>query len=310
MKRVVFMGSPDFAVPTLHALLDAEDVEVVGVVTQPDRPAGRGAQIRQTPVKELALAQGIEVYQPKKLRGDEALAKLTSWDADLHIVAAYGQILSQAVLDIPREGSINVHASLLPRWRGASPIQAVIRAGDAVSGITIMGMDAGLDTGPILKQAAIDLDPRETGASLHDKLAAMGGPLLLETLRENPPPQPQDDALATYAGQIKKEDGLIDWTKTAQEIDRHVRAYFPWPGTFAYFNGKLLKIIAGLPIPGGTLAPGEVETGRDFPLVIGTGDGTFAPDVLQLEGKKRLSAADFLNGNREIVGAVVGDSPM
>ena len=306
MKRVVFMGSPDFAVPTLQALLDAEDVAVVGVVTQPDRPAGRGGKVKQTPVKELALAQGIEVYQPEKLRGEEALAKLRSWNADVHIVAAYGQILKQSILDVPPDGSINVHASLLPRWRGAAPIQAAIRAGDAVSGITIMQMDAGLDTGPMLKQAEVALDARETGQSLHDKLAAMGGPLLLEVLRENPAPQPQDEALVTYAGQIAKEDGRIDWTQSALEIDRQVRAYFPWPGTFTHFDGKLLKIIAGEALASGSLPPGKVEARGDLPLVIGTGDGLFAPEVLQLEGKKRLPAADFVNGNQEIIGAVLG----
>jgi methionyl-tRNA formyltransferase len=310
MKRVVFMGSPDFAVPTLQALLDASDFEVAGVVTQPDRPAGRGGHVAQTPVKALALAQGIEVYQPEKLRGDDTLARLSAWNADVQVVAAYGQILTQAALDVPPGGSINVHASLLPRWRGAAPIQAAIRAGDAVSGITIMQMDAGLDTGPILRQSQVQLDARETGQSLHDKLAVMGGPLLIETLRDNPAPQAQDESLVTYAGQIAKEDGLIDWIQSALEIDRHVRAYFPWPGTFTHFNGKLLKIIAGEPLPNGSLPPGKVEVGRDHLLVIGTGEGLFAPTMLQLEGKKRLATADFLNGNRDIIGALMDDSPM
>jgi methionyl-tRNA formyltransferase len=173
-----------------------------------------------------------------------------------------------------------------------------------------MQMDAGLDTGPILRQAEVQLDARETGGSLHDKLAVMGGPLLIETLRDSPPPQAQDESLVTYAGQLAKEDGLIDWTRPAQEIDRHVRAYFPWPGTFTHFNGKLLKIIAGEPLSHGTMPPGKIDAGRDHPLVIGTGDGLFAATTLQLEGKKRLSAADFLNGNRDIVGALMDNSPM
>jgi len=307
MKRIVFMGSPDFAIPTLQALLDAPDFDVIGVVTQPDRPAGRGSKVKQTPVKTLALAHGIEVYQPEKLRGEETLTKLSGWNANVHVVATYGQILKQNVLDLPPGGSINVHASLLPRWRGAAPIQAVIRAGDAVSGITIMQMDAGLDTGPILRQAEVRIDARETGQSLHDKLAALGGPLLIETLRDTPPPQSQDEALVTYAGQIKKEDGLINWTQSADEIDRHVRAYFPWPGTFTHVNGKLLKIIDGEPVTGAEVSPGRVNADEDLRQVIGTGDGLFAPTQLQLEGKKRLSAADFLNGNRETIGAALGE---
>ena len=309
--RVVFMGSPDFAVPVLHALINAPDFEVVGVVSQPDRPAGRGSEIKAPPVKVAAQAAGIEVYQPEKLRGAEALAHLKNWNADVHVVAAYGQILKPDILAVPPHGSINVHASLLPRWRGAAPIQAVIRAGDAQTGITIMQMEAGLDTGPMLLAEALTLDPRETAKTLHDKLSAMAGDLLLRALRGflsgKITPQPQDDSLATFAPQIEKEEGKINWSQTAVEIDRHVRAFTPWVGTFTYWNGKLLKIIAGEPVPG-SLAPGQVAAGKGaHPIYIGTGEGIFAPTALQLAGKKQVSAADFLNGNADLTGATLGE---
>lgn len=308
--RVVFMGSPAFAVPSLEALLAAPDFEVVGVVTQPDRPAGRGSAIRQQPVKQVALAHGLELYQPEKLRGEEAVARLKAWDADVFVVAAYGQILKPTVLAIPHYGCINVHASLLPRWRGAAPIQAAVRAGDALSGITIMQMDEGLDTGAIILSQSLLLDPRETGGSLHDKLAAISGDLLLRGLRGyldgSLKPQPQDERLVTYAPQIEKDEGRIDWSQPAEAIDRQVRAFAPRPGTFTFWNGKLLKISAGEPLEG-RLPIGKVERGKgSHPLVIGTGEGLYAPHELQLEGKKRLSAADFLNGNADLIGAVLG----
>lgn len=304
--RVVFMGSPEFAIPTLNALVKAQDFQVVGVVTQPDRPAGRGNQMKPPPVKEVAQEMGIEVYQPEKLRGEAAAEKLKSWNADVHVVAAYGQILKDYMLDIPPYGSINVHASLLPRWRGAAPIQAAVQAGDKESGITIMKMDVGLDTGPMLMKETIHLAPNETAQSLHHKLSAIAGPLLLTTLRlylrDLLTPQPQDNRVATFAPQIKKEDGQINWAKSALEIDRLVRAFTPWPGTFTTWNGKLLKINAGKTVEG-SLKPGVVGTNSGHPLIVGTGYGLYAPTELQLEGKKRLSAADFLNGNREIIGA-------
>lgn len=307
MVSVVFMGSPVFAVPALEALLQADDFAVVGVVTQPDRPAGRGGEIKMQPVKQTALAYGLPVYQPEKLRGPDAEAQLRAWGADVHVVAAFGQILRQEILDIPRYGSINVHASLLPRWRGAAPIQAAVRAGDAASGITIMKMDIGLDTGPMIAQESLSLDAQETGQSLHDKLSSMAGPLLLRSLRGYIAgeliPQIQDESLVTHAAQIEKSQGRLEWTQTAGAIDRHVRAFTPWPGTFTYWGGKLLKIIAGHPI-NGTAEAGHVRAGNgEFPLTIGTGEGLYAPTYLQLEGKKRLSAADFLNGNTDIIGA-------
>jgi methionyl-tRNA formyltransferase len=310
MTKVIFMGSPEFAVPALEALLTADDFEVVGVVTQPDRPAGRGGEVKMQPIKQTALNYGLDIYQPEKLRGPEAEALLKAWGADVHVVAAYGQILRQEILEIPQYGSINVHASLLPRWRGASPIQAAVRAGDDVSGITIMKMDVGLDTGPQIVQESLPLDLRETGQSLHDKLSRIAGPLLLRGLRGyiagELTPQTQDELLVTYAPQIEKGEGQIDWTQTAQAIDRHVRAFTPWPGTFTNFKGKLLKILSGEPL-GGKAEPGLVKAGQgDYPLVIGTGEGLYAPIELQLEGKKRLSAATFLNGNMDILGVLLG----
>jgi len=308
--RVVFMGSPEFAVPSLQALLDAPDFAVVGVVTQPDRPAGRGARLYEQPVKRAAVAAGIEIFQPESLRGAAAETRLRNWAADLHVVAAYGQILRPEVLAIPPRGSVNVHASLLPRWRGAAPIQAAVRAGDAQSGITIMLMDEGLDTGAILLQAPHTLATDETGGSLHDALMQQSGAALLAGLRGYLAgvlqPQAQDDTLATYAPQIEKAEGRINWAQPAAEIDRHVRAFAPRPATFTHWNGKLLKIGVGVPLGGG-LPPGKVAKGeREHPLYIGTGAGVFAPSSLQLEGKKALPAADFLNGNADILGAILG----
>lgn len=311
-RRVVFMGTPDFAVPALQALIDASDFAVVGVVTQPDRPAGRGKQLQQSPVKELALQHGIEVFQPEKLRGEEAMAKLRSWYPHFHIVAAYGQILKQAVLDLPEFGSINVHASLLPRWRGAAPIQAAILAGDAVTGITIMQMDAGLDTGPMLSWESVEILPYDTGETLHNKLAAIGGPLLVKTLRGfltgEILPQQQDDRLVTYASRINKEEGKINWADSAVAIDRRVRAFNAWPGAFTTLNGQMLKLHLGLPLAGNPhhLTLGQISIhDSDAPLVIGTGDGRYAPSRLQLEGRKAIGILDFLNGVSDIDGVVL-----
>jgi len=310
MTRVVFMGTPDFAVPALQGLLAAPAYSVVGVVTQPDRPAGRGRELRASPVKRVAQAAGIPVFQPRTLRTPEAFDHLAGWQPDLIVVAAFGQILRQNVLDLPPHGCVNVHASLLPRWRGAAPIQAAIRAGDAETGITIMRMDAGLDTGPILAQRAIPIAPRETGQSLHDRLAALGRELLLETLPAylagalSPRPQPDDESLVTYARQITKEDGAINWQESAVAIDRLVRAFTPWPGAFTTWDGQLLKIIAGRPA-GGAGEPGLVRPHADA-FAIGTGDGLYIPEIVQLAGKKAVAAADFLRGYGGILGAHLG----
>ncbi|NDJ59913.1 MAG: methionyl-tRNA formyltransferase [Chloroflexi bacterium] len=306
MARVVFMGTPDFAVPALQRLIEAHDV--IGVVTQPDRPAGRSRQIQMSPIKQVAREANIPIFQPEKIRRPEAIAELQQWDADVYVVAAFGQILPQTVLDIPPFGSLNIHASLLPRWRGAAPIQAVIRAGDAETGITIMKMDAGLETGPMLSQRAIDIAPDETGASLHDKLKILGGDLLIDTLpgyfAGDIAPQPQDDNLATLAPRIKKEEGIIDWTASAAAIERTVRAFTPWPGTATTWEGKGLKILAGR-VDSGQAEPGTVLA-RDGQIAIGTGEDLFVPLSVQLEGRKAVGIEDFVRGQTNLIGAQLG----
>lgn len=315
MLRTLFMGTPAFALPSLEALLGAPDFQVVGVVTQPDRPAGRGQAVQQSPVKQLALNAGAPVLQPEKLRAPGAFEQLAALAPDLIVVAAFGQILRQNVLDLPRFGCINVHASLLPRWRGAAPIQAAIRAGDSETGISIMKMDAGLDTGPVLNQRAVSIDHQETGETLHDKLATLGGEMLRDTLHRyvsgEIAPEPQDESRASYAPMLKKEDGQIDWTQPARDIERLVRAYHPWPGAYTLFRGQILKI---LPDPGSgvpSVVPADDRPGavvfRGPGLVgIGTGDGLYLPQRVQLAGRPVLSITAFLNGHPDFTGSVLG----
>lgn len=309
MAKIVFMGTPEFALPSLRGLLAAHDL--LAVVTQPDRPAGRGKGLRQSPVKRLALQAGLPLLQPRRLRDPAAIEALRALEADLFVVVAFGQILPQSVLDLPRYGTINVHASLLPRWRGAAPIQAAIRAGDEQSGATIMLLDAGLDTGPTLASRAITLAYDETSQSLHDKLAHLGADLLLETLpgylAGHIAPVPQDGAQASYAPQIKKAEGEIDWRQSATEIDRLARAFTPWPGIFTLWRGQTLKIIRGR-AAAGQAAPGTVVNAQGD-LAIGTGDGLYLPHELQLAGKRRLKAGDFVNGHRDFIGAQLGEPP-
>ena len=303
MARIVFMGTPDFALPSLRQLIAAHDV--VAVVTQPDRPAGRSKRLKQSPVKQLAESAGIPTLQPRRIREPGAMEALAGLDADLFVVVAFGQILPQAVLDMPRQGTLNVHASLLPRWRGAAPIQAAIRAGDKESGVTIMLLDAGLDTGPVLSRHAIALARDETGQSLHDRLALLGANLLSQTLPRylagEIAPQPQDDALATFAPQLKKSDGRIDWTRPAQEIERLARAFTPWPGTFTQWKGQQLKVISGRAAEG-NLPAGQVDELKGK-IAIGTGEGVYLPSALQMAGKRNFPVADFVNGYRDFLGA-------
>ena len=296
MAKIVFMGTPAFALPSLTALMESQ--QVVGVVTQPDRRAGRSKRLRESPVKAFAREAGLPLIQPERIREAAAIETLRAWAADLHVVAAYGQILPQALLGLPPYGIVNVHASLLPRWRGAAPIQAAIKAGDGASGATIMLLDAGLDTGPLLAKRALPLATDETGQSLHDKLSLLGAELLVETLPRflsgEIEPQPQDDSLATYAPRIKKEDGRIDWTCSAQSIDCMVRALTPWPGAYTCWAGAPLRILAG------RHSAGIAEAGRvivhDGDIAIGTGDGLYYPTALQVPGKRRLRVSDFVNG--------------
>lgn len=306
MSKIVFMGTPAFALPSLTALLDSH--QVVGLVTQPDRRAGRSRRLRESPVKALAREAGLPLLQPHRIREEQAMETLRSWAADLHVVAAYGQILPQALLDLPPYGTVNVHASLLPRWRGAAPIQAAIKAGDSESGATIMLLDAGLDTGPLLAKRALPLAPNETGQSLHDKLSLLGAELLVETLPRflsgEIEPRRQDDSQATYAPRIKKEDGRIDWTCSAQSIERLVRAFTPWPGAYTFWAGAPLRILAG------RHGAGVAESGRviehDENIAIGTGDGLYFPTALQAPGKRRLRVSDFANGYSGFAGARLG----
>ena len=309
MADVVFMGTPEFALPSLRALIARH--RVTGVVTMPDRPAGRGLAPRFSPVKQLALEHGLPLLQPRSLRRDDAIEALGCWRADVYVVAAFGHILPQRVLDMPAHGSLNVHASLLPRWRGAAPIQAAIRAGDTHSGISIMLMDAGLDSGPVLAQQAVRLAPDETAQSLHDRLALLGAALLSTSLPDwlegRLTAQGQDEALVTLAPQLRKEDGRIDWSQTAQTIERQIRAFTPWPGSFTTWDGRQLKIIEAAVAPG-TASPGTVVA-RDDEIAIGTGAGLLLPRRLQLAGRRAQAGVDFLRGRRKVIGAVLGAGP-
>lgn len=306
MASIVFMGTPDFAVPALQRLIAAHTV--IGVVTQPDRPAGRGQKVVMSPIKQTAIDAGIPVFQPEKLRRPDAIDTLRAWPCDLFIVAAFGQILPQVVLDMPRFGSINIHASLLPRWRGAAPIQAAILAGDPDTGITIMRMDAGLDTGPMLSKRTIPIAPDDTGQTLHDKLSPLGGDLLIDTLPGyldgSIAPQVQDDALMTFAPRIDKDAGRIDWSQPAAPIERAIRAYTPWPGAYTTWEGKRLKLLSAR-TDAGTGEPGRVVQ-HDGAIAVGTGAGLLLPVRVQLEGKSLATLSDFVRGYPAFVGARLG----
>ena len=307
MSRIVFMGTPEFAVPSLLKLIETQ--EVVGVVTQPDRPAGRGQELRPSPVKAAAAAHAIPLYQPKSLKAPESTEPIREWNPDVIVVAAFGQILRPHLLNLPPHGCLNVHASLLPRWRGASPIHHAILAGDTETGITLMQMDAGLDTGPMYVQQVIPIHPDETAASLHDRLALLGadmvGEFLAEILAGWLQPRPQDATLMTYAPMIAKEAGQITWGKTAVEIDRHIRAMTPWPGAFTFWDGQLVKILRARPqtdpsLPTGE--PGQVMPHPDGVMVL-TGEGGLILDQLQLAGKKVMEAGEFVRGRGDFLTA-------
>lgn len=290
------MGSPDFALPTLRAL--DESFNIVGVVTQPDRPAGRGREMRAPDVKVLAEELGLPVIQPKTLKSPEALAQLAAWQPDVIVVAAFGQILRENVLTLPPFGCVNVHASLLPRWRGASPVQAAV-LNDDVSGVTIMQMGKGLDTGPILSQRAVDISGDQTAGELFDELAELGAVLLVETLpgylAGEIKPQPQDETLATYAPKIEKADGELDLTQPAELLARKVRAFNPWPGTFQQFEDRNLKIHRAYALPKEQAVPGMRYVIEDKPAW-GTGEGLLVLEEVQLAGKSRVTGEAFLRG--------------
>ncbi len=290
------MGSPEFSVPALRALYKAGH-EIAAVYCQPPRPAGRGQAVRRCPVHEAADALGLTVRTPARVRKDtaehEAFAAL---NLDVAVVAAYGLILPAAMLNAPRRGCLNIHASLLPRWRGAAPIQAAILAGDAESGVTIMQMDEGLDTGPMLLREAVALDATTTAPWLHDALSAIGERLILRALAEEPHPMPQPEQGATYAAKLGREDGRLDWTQPATALDRRIRALNPWPGTFTGLDGALLKILAATPDPTPTTAaPGTVLTGSTG-LRVATGAGSLTITQLQLAGRAPQHADAYLRG--------------
>jgi len=306
--RIVFFGTPTFALPTLENLFQGPD-EVVAVVTQPDREKGRGRKVVPSPVKELALKHGLSLLQPEKAREEAFQKKIKSLQPDLIVVGAYGQILPKALLEIPKYGAINVHASLLPKYRGAAPIVWAILKGERITGVTIMMMDEGMDTGDILLQAEIPIGEKETGESLHDRLALLGAQLLAETVRRikagDIHPIPQDHSKATYAPPLKKEYGRIDWSKEAIEIDRQVRAFNPWPGALTEWNGQLLKIYRGEVREGRPAGKTGVVAwvGSDF-IEVETGKSSFLIQEVQLEGKRRMSVRDFLAGHPISVGTV------
>lgn len=296
---VVFMGSPDFALPSLRAL--AQAYAVVGVVTQPDRPAGRGRKLTPPPVKLLADQLGIPSIQPQRLKEEAAMQQLEAWQPDLIVVAAFGQILRQTVLDLPKHGCINVHASRLPRWRGAAPIQAAILHGDAETGVTIMRMDAGIDTGGVLSQRSNSITSDDTAESLSQRLADLGAVLLLETLPAylsgEIEPHPQDETLATYAPMLKKEDSLLDLNQPAETLARQVRAYTPWPGAVFDWQGQVLKIRQAHSLSARTAGPGVTVVHGGLPAIT-TGNGLLVLDEVHPPGKRPMTGKEFLLGAR------------
>lgn len=306
--RVVFMGSPEFAVPTLGRLI--QEHQVAAVVCQPDRAAGRGRKPRRPPAKQLALEHGIPVMQPERVGAPASIADVRSLGPELIVVAAYGQILPQELLDLPKHGSLNVHASLLPRWRGASPIQAALLNGDAETGVTIMLMDAGLDTGPILAQRAIRIRAEATAGSLSSELAELGAALLIDTIsgyvHGEIRPLPQNDSLASSAPRLTKSDGELKFDQPADRLARQVRAYGPWPGSFTRWRQKQLVVRRAHSAPANGLTPGLVKSIEGSPAV-GTAEGALVLDRVQLAGRREISGEEFLRGAPDLVGAMLPD---
>ena len=313
--RIIFMGTPEFSVPVLAQLL-ASDHQVVAVYTQPDRPRGRGRKPLPSPVKQEALEHGLDIHQPANLREMVAVEHLASLEPDIIIVASFGQILPQQVLDIPASGCLNVHPSLLPKYRGPSPISSAILAGDEETGVTIMLMDTSLDTGPILTQSRVAIEPQDTTGSLTSRLSHVGAKLIIETIprwiNQQLRPRTQDEHVATYTHTVSKQDGKINWHLSAIEIWRRVRAFHPWPGCYTSWHSKILKIIEAIPIKLATakLKPGSVVSlDPEFGASVGvvTGEGILGLCKLQLEGRRPLAGAEFLRGQRDIIGTSLGE---
>lgn len=308
--RVVFMGTPDFSVPTLEKIIEAGH-EVIGVVTQPDKAKGRGKKVLFPPVKETALAHDLPVYQPRRARDPEFIEEMKALNPDVMVVVAFGQILPKAILDIPKYGCINVHASLLPKYRGAAPIQWAVIRGEKVSGVTTMQMDVGLDTGDMLLKKEVLLDEEETGGSLHDKLSTLGGNLLIETLEKieagDIHPEKQDDSQAgEYARMLDKNLGRIDFSMPAVEIERLIRGLNPWPSAFTSYNGKTMKLWKAKADNCGQGVPGQVIHVDKNSFTVQTGQGTLQILELQMEGKKRMDAGAFLRGCPLETGTMLG----
>ncbi|MDD3253730.1 MAG: methionyl-tRNA formyltransferase [Lachnospiraceae bacterium] len=312
--RIVFMGTPDFSVPTLERLLESRH-EVIGVVTQPDKPKGRGKEIAMSPVKETALRHKIMVYQPVRAREASFVEEMRALQPDVMVVIAFGQILSKELLEVPKYGCVNIHASLLPKYRGAAPIQWAVLNGDAETGITTMMMDVGMDTGDMLEKLVVPLEKNETGGSLFDRLSLLGGDLILSTLDKLEAGTlvriPQNHDEATHVKKISKSMGDIDWTKDAAAIERLIRGLNPWPSAFTHWNGKMLKLWEAEVLPdraGGDAqkaACGEVLEAAGDALKVQTGDGILKITGLQLEGKKRMDVAAFLRGYPVQAGSVL-----
>jgi len=313
--RVVFMGTPEFAIPSLERLI-LNQYQVVAVYTQPDKPAGRNRKLVSSPLKLRAVALGLPVVQPGSLREPEAVMQLADFHPDVIVVAAFGQILPRSVLDMPRYGCINIHPSLLPKFRGASPVAAAILAGDEFTGVSIMLMDSGLDSGPVLARAQISISGQDTTGSLAAKLSLIGAWLLQDVLVRwsggGLTPKPQNETEATYSGPISKEDAEIDWHLPAMEIWRRVRAFQPWPGCYTRWQGRRLRLIEASPVPwerdleiGQVVALTPAEESSRAVFGVGTGDGVLGICQVQLEGKRDMSAAEFLRGQRHFIGAVL-----
>ena len=310
--RIIFAGTPAFAASQLQSLLEQPDFDIVAIYTQPDRRAGRGKKTLPPPVKQLALEHNLPVYQPTTLRDDDNVAELAALNADIMVVAAYGMILPQAVLDLPRLGCVNVHASLLPRWRGAAPIERAIIEGDSETGVTIMQMDAGLDTGAMLKIGSCTIDANETGDSLRDKLATLGAPLLVDTLRElqggTCTATAQDDALANYANKLDKTEAEIDWSEPAALIERKLRAFTSALATHTYISEQRLRLFAPAKIIAGNATPGSIASIDGHSVCIGCADKLLQFSQLQIPGSKPMSVQALLNGRPELfaVGQTLG----
>jgi methionyl-tRNA formyltransferase len=306
--RIVFMGTPEFAVPSLKALIESGD-EVVAVVTQPDKPKGRGLEVTPPPVKTLAQKHGIPVLQPQKIKTEEFLKQLEELKPDIICVVAYGKILPKGILELPKYGCINVHASLLPKYRGAAPINWAIIRGEKVTGITTMKMDEGMDTGDILLQREVPIEDEDTAETLSHKLSLTGAEVLIETLnllKEGKlKPIPQNHSQATYAPMLKKEDGEIDWGKTAEEIRNLVRGTLPWPGAYTFLDNKILKVYK-VRVVEGQGKPGEVIKSDKETLRVATGENALDILELQIEGGKRLDTATFLRGRKIREGTILG----